>query len=108
MKEINVYSEEYMNYAKCLSYLASGYVPSIRKKFAAKAQEMYNNETVRKLVLAYGAEYEKKQADFEKEFLWAAQDEPEHTANYSEIQFETSCLNKATSYGEALKFFFEI
>lgn len=96
------HSEEYKSYLWALCRLSSVYVSEIRRKFASKAYEQYQNETVRKLVLAYGEEARKLDENRIREFEWAA-NYPDH-----EYSLEDSCLNKAGSYADAIKFFFEI
>ena len=49
-----VHCAEYKAYVKALCHLASQYIPEIRRQFAAKAVELFQNETIRRLVLAYG------------------------------------------------------
>ena len=95
-------SAEYKTYILALSRLSSIYIPEIRRKFAAKANGLFENETVRKLVLAYGEEERKLEADRASNFEFAAR-YPE-----SEYSLEDSCLNHAGSYAEAIKFFFGI
>ena len=96
-------SEEYKAYLAALCELASGYVSKIRRQFAEKAFELYQNEAVRSLVLAYGVEVEKLRADRLRDFTWAAND----PAIFGD-RLDDSCLNKAESYGDAIKFFFGI
>lgn len=93
-------SEEYKGYIKALCRLAYAYVPEIRKQFAAKAFDMYSNETIRKLVLAYGEEIEKLEKDRLRDFSFAA----DYTD--SEYSLEGSCLNNAGHYEAAIKLFF--
>ena len=96
-------SEEYQAYIKALCRLASGYVSKIRVQFAEKAYEMYQNETVRKLVLAYGEEAEKldesRLRDFQFVTYYGATT-PEH--------LDDCCLNHAEHYGQTIKMLFEI
>lgn len=96
------HSPEYKAYVQALGRLASTYVPEIRRKFAAKAFDMFQNETIRKLVIAYGEEMKKLEADRACEFEWAC------NAPDNEYSLEDSCLNKAGSYADAIRFFFEI
>lgn len=95
-------SAEYKAYIMALCNLASDYVARIRQQFAAKAYEMYQNETVRKLVLAYGDEYMKLQSSRLFDFEMAAHHP--HDNSY----LEDTCLNNAGHYAAAIKFFFEI
>lgn len=93
-------SEEYKTYIAALCRLASGYIPEIRRQLAEKALENFQNETLRRLVLAYGEEIQKLDADRLREFSWAASN-PE--TGYS---LEDSCLNNAEHYAAAIKLFF--
>ena len=96
-------SEDYKEYLKALCHLASGYVSRIRVQFAEKAYEMYQNETVRRIVLAYGEEIEKLEHDRLKDF--------ERAARYGACTVESledSCLNHADHYGQTLKMLFDI
>lgn len=99
-------SPEYAPYMKALSRLASAYIPRIRRQFAEQALEKFQNETVRRLVLAYGEEVEKLDADLLSDFKWAAR--YAGTENAEPYTLETSCLNHAAHYGETLKFLFDI
>lgn len=91
---------EYNAYIKALCRLASSYVPEIRKQFAAKAVENFQNETLRALVLAYGEETEKLDAARLQDFTWAARDI--ETAG----SLEDTCLNNAKHYAATIKFFY--
>lgn len=93
-------SEEYKTYISALCRLASGYVPNIRRQFAEKALENFKNETLRTLVIAYGEEMKKLDADRMREFEWAVK-YPEH-----ESRLEDSCLNKAAHFEATIKFFY--
>ena len=95
------HSVEYKAYIEALCHLASKYVPKIRRQFAAKSVELFQNETIRRLVLAYGEEAKKEERELLQEFTWAA-NSPE-SGLYS---LETSCLNNAAHYAEAIKLFF--
>lgn len=94
------HSEEYKAYIDALCRLACVYISSIRRQFAAKAFELYGNETVRRLVLAYGEEIKKLEADRLREFKFAA----DHAD--TEWSLEDSCLNNAAHYEAAIKLFF--
>lgn len=96
-------SEEYQTYIKALCKLASVYVARIRQQFAAKAVEMYQNETVRRLVIEYGKEVETLEAHRLRDFKYAAVD-----ADGIVLSLEDPCLNKASSYGDAIKLLFDI
>lgn len=93
-------SAEYKAYIEALCHLACVYIAEIRRQFAAKAFELYGNETIRRLVLAYGEEIKKLEADRLREFKFAA-DYPE-----SAYSLEDSCLNNAQHYAAAIKLFF--
>lgn len=103
-----IQSEVYKDYMKALALYTRGYVPRIRCKFAAKAEEMYHNETVRKLVLAYGREYEKRELDYICNFKRTVDNFEPELIETMEESFEDSCLNKAASYGDAIKLLFGI
>ena len=96
-------SAEYRTYIAALCRLASQYVPEIRQQYAARAYEIFQNESVRRLVLAYGEELERLEESRQREFLWAS--EPGRETTYS---LEDTCLNNASHYGAAIRFFFEI
>lgn len=96
-------SEEYKKYMKALCRLASGYISRIRIQFAERAYEKYQDETIRKIVLAYGEEAEKLDHDRLRDFV--------HCSEYGAISEESlndSCLNNAGSYGKTIKFLFDI
>lgn len=95
-----IHSAEYKAYIKALCHLASQYIPEIRRQFAAKAVELFQKETIRRLVLAYGEEAKKLEEERLREFTWAA--------NYTESEYslEDSCLNNAGHYAAAIKLFF--
>lgn len=96
-------SDEYKTYLNALCHLASGYVSRIRVRFAEQAYEMYQNETIRKIVLAYGEEYDRREKDRLRAFT--------HTATYGAVTDEClddSCLNNASAYGQTIKMLFDI
>ena len=95
-----IHSAEYKTYTEALCRLASQYIPEIRRQYAAKAVELFKNETIRRLVLAYGEEAKKLESERLREFEWAA--------NYPETAYtlEDSCLNNARHYAEAINLFF--
>lgn len=97
------HSEDYRYYIQSLCWLSSGYVSKIRVKFAEKAYEMYQNETIRKLVIEYGHEYEKLQNSRLADFSYCA----EYGAVTSG-SLEDSCLNHSREYAQTIKFFFGI
>lgn len=90
-------------YMTALCRLASGYVSRIRVQFAEKAVDMFENETVRRIVLAYGEEVEKLDHDRLRDF--------QHVTKYGATTPESlgdSCLNHARHYGETIKMLFDI
>ena len=95
------HSEEYKTYIKALCRLASGYIPEIRRQYAEKAFKMFQNETIRKLVLAYGTEIEKLDAERLGDFNLVA-DDPELFGH----GLQDSCFNNAVHYAQAIKLFF--
>ena len=95
------HSPEYKEYLAALCRLASGYVPKIRRQFAEKAFEKYSDPTLRRLVLEYGKEAKKLDASRLSDFELVAEN-PELYGH----GLEDSCLNKAGSYGDAIKLFF--
>ena len=95
-------SEEYKSYLKSLCWIAEGYVSRIRVQCAQKAFEMYQNETVRKIVLAYGVEHEKLEERRLRDFTFAS----EHPSN--EYSMDDDCLNNARHYAQTIKMLFEI
>lgn len=99
------HSEEYKAYLKALCRLASPYVTRIRAQYARKAFEMYQNETVRKIVLAYGEEAEDLDAHRMRDFEFIV-DRPDYES--AEETLKDWCLNKASSYAETIAFLFEI
>ena len=104
MIDINITNTpEFKTYIESLCRLASDYVPRIRVQFAEKAVEKFQDETIRKLVLAYGDEMKKLDASRLQDFMWRAKDHGCMAHN-----LEDSCLNHAKSYHDAIKFLFEI
>ena len=96
-------SEEYKEYLQALCRLASQYVSRIRVQFAEKAYEMYQNETVRRIVYAYGEEVEKLDSDRYTDF--------KHVAEFGACtpdSLNDSCLNNARHYGNTIKMLFDI
>lgn len=105
-------SEEYQNYMKALCRLASTWVPKIRIQFAQKAYEMFQNETVRKLVLAYGEEAKQLDASRLDDFCRADENFDEDFWGKYEVNADTylrdSCLNHAGEYAQAVYYLFDI
>lgn len=97
------HSTEYNTYIEALCILASGYVPKIRRKIAEKAFENFQNQTIRTLVLAYGEQYKKLQEQRLFDFKNVA-DDPEMFGH----GLEDFCMNKASSYADAIKLLFEV
>ena len=95
-------SAEYKSYLKALCWIAESYVSRIRVQFAQKAFEMYQNETVRKIVLAYGVEHEKLEERRLRDFTFAT----EHPRNDDSL--EDDCLNNARHYALTVKMLFDI
>lgn len=96
-------SEEYKTYMKALCRLASGYVPRIRVQFAAKAYEKYQDETTRRIVLAYGEESEKHDEYLLRHFTLASEYET------PEVHIvENDILNNARHYASTIKMLFDI
>lgn len=97
-------SEEYKAYLSALSKLSSKWVTRIRLQFARKAYNCYQDETIRKLVLAYGEETKKREADRLRNFEYAAE-----WSDCSEDHLEDShCLIHDEEYGRALYLLFDI
>ena len=96
-------SEEYKYYLKSLCKLASKYISRIRVQFAEKSFEMYANETVRKVVIAYGHEYDQLVEDRFRDFKHVAE-QGSATADC----LNDSCLNNAEAYGKTIKLLFDI
>ena len=98
-----IHSDEYKAYLKALCRLASGYVSSIRVKFAERALEKYADPTIRRLVLAYGKEAEKLDDNRLFDFSFVA----EYGAE-TDSRLEDTCLSNARHYGKAIWFLFDI
>ena len=96
-------TEEYKQYMKALCRLASGYVSRIRVQFAEKAFDKYQDATIRRIVLAYGEQIEKLDAQRLRDFETVS----ENGATTPEC-LEDSCLNYASDYGHTIKMLFDI
>ena len=96
-------SEEYKKYLAALCRLASQYISSIRVQFAEKAYEKYQDETLRRIVYAYGEEIAKLDEARLRDFSHAA-----HFGAYSPDSLADSCLNNACHYGPTIKMLFDI
>lgn len=106
LEEMSIkHSEEYQTYLKALCRWASQYVTRIRAQYARKAFKMYQNETVRRIVLAYGEEAEDLDKHRLHDFDFIA-DHPEWET--AETALEDWCLSKASSYGQTIALLFEI
>ena len=97
------HTDEFDRYMKALCRLASEYVSRIRVQFAEKAYDMYQNETIRSVVLAYGEEAEKLDADRN----WSFRHVMEYGATSPEFLNDT-CLNNARHYAATIKMLFDI
>ena len=107
--EINtiLHSDEYKQYMKALSRLASEYVSKVRVKFSERAFEKYQDESIRRLVLAYGREAE----DLDRRRLADFTSLADHMAlglddHHTDEDLNDWPLNNANSYSEAIKFLF--
>ena len=98
-----IHSEEYKVYIKALCWVAEDYVSRIRVQFAEKALEMYRNETVRKIVLAFGKEHEKLEERRLRDFMHAAE-----FGACTDESLTDDCLNNARHYAATIKMLFEI
>lgn len=96
-----LHSAEYKSYIEALCRLASDYVPRIRRQFADKAFEMYQNETIRQLVAAYHREAKKLDESRLRDFEMVASDPTSYIC-----QLEDTCLNHKKSYADTIKLFF--
>lgn len=99
-----ILSEEYKQYLSALCKLSSRWVSRIRVQFANKAYNFYQDETIRKLVLAYGEEAEKREHERLREFTNAA----EWLDAKDEYLEDSHCLIHDEEYAQALYFLFEI
>ena len=96
-------SEEYKQYMKALCKLASGYVSRIRVQFAEKAFDKFQDATTRRIVIEYGKEAEKLEADRLRDFRHVSEfgaTTPEH--------LNDSCLNRASDYQHTAFMLFDI
>ena len=97
------HSQEYKNYIDALCTLSSRYVVRIRKQFCEKAYEKYQDETTRRIVLAYGEEHEKLIESRKRNFFWESEkDEPKEDFLKDDI------LNNAEAYASTIYMLFEI
>lgn len=96
------HSEEYAAYLETLCKIASRYISRIRVQYAAKAWEMFQNETVRRIV----SEYAKELEELERHRLMDFKSASEHEV--SESHCEDWCLSKATSYADTIHLLFDI
>lgn len=108
-KEISVLlSEEYKQYIEALSDCACYYVERIRVQFAEKAYQNYFNETIKKLVLAYGEQAEKLRKERARDFAFAVEYFEDYADEGKTVHIDDSCINKTKSYREALYLLFDI
>ena len=98
-----VHSPEYQAYQEALAQLASKFVSRIRIQYAMKAYEMYQNPTVRKLVLAYGEDYKKLKQSWVHDFEFVAVH-----GIYEWTSMEDDCLSNAGAYAKAIELLFDI
>lgn len=97
------HSDEYKEYLEALCHLACRYVPRIRVQYAIKAYEKYQDPTLRRLVLAYGKEFQKLEDDRLRAFTRI-----DDRRCYNDSSFEDSVLNNAKHYAEAIHALFDI
>lgn len=97
-------SEEWKEYIAALSECASYYVPRIRQQFAAKAFENFQNETIKKLVIAYGEEAEKLRESRKRDFMFYAENPDMIKDDY----LKDTCLSHEGDYRNTLMFLFGI
>ena len=108
-KDIKVLlSEEYKQYIAALADCACYYVDRIRIQFAEKAYQNYFNETIKKLVIAYGEESEKLRKQRERDFYFAVEYYDDYIKEGREVSVKDSCINKEKAYREALLLLFDI
>lgn len=98
-----IQSPEYQTYQEALAQLASPYVSRIRIQYAMKAYEMYQNPTVRKLVLAYWEDYKKLEQDWTRSFQFVAEN-----GIFQWTSMEDTCLSNAGAYAKAIELLFDI
>ena len=105
-------SEEYKTYMKALCRMASRWVPEIQIQYAQKAFEKYQDESIRKLVLAYGEEAEKLDEDRFRDFCSADRYFDDNFFEEYNVDPKTylkdSCLIHASEYAQAVFFLFDI
>ena len=97
-------SQEYKDYLAILSELSSCWVSRIRMQFARKAYNMYQDETIRKLVFAYGEEHKKREDERIRQFSFAA----EWLDRDDDYLRDSHCLIHDEEYRQTLYFLFEI
>lgn len=96
-------TDEYNEYLDALCRLASEYVSRIRVQFAEKAYDMYQNETVRRVVYAYGEEIAKLDEYRKRNFGYVSRYGATTPDSLSD-----DCLNNANHYGQTIKMLFDI
>lgn len=100
-------SEEYKKYMKALCRIASGWVSKIRIQFARKAFEKYQDETLRRLVLACGEEIEKQDAYRLREFRSVSEREADDPIREDFLN-DDCCLIYNHEYARAVFLLFDI
>lgn len=105
-----IQSDDYKRFTEILLHRAMTWVPRIRRQYAIKAYEMYQNPTVRKLVFAYGEEVDNLQKDLLREFRSLSEAKPtgQDPEELDFYRMEGSCLNHAGAYAQAIDLLFEI
>lgn len=99
------HSEEYKKYTAALCRWASQFVPRIRAQYARQAFDKFQDETTRRIVLAYGEEAEKLDASRLRDFGFIA-DHPDWES--AETSLEDFCCNNAGNYGTTIALLFNI
>ena len=95
-------SEEYKAYLAALWRCSAHWVDKIQIQYARKAYEMYQNETVRKLVLKYGEQIAKLDEYCMDRFRYASKYED------ASPNLHDDCLNIAGSLAQSIHFLFDI
>lgn len=99
------HSEEYKQYIAALCRWASRFVPRIRAQYARQAFDKYQDETTRRVVLAYGEEAQKLDKSRLLDFDFISEHPEWETA---ETALEDFSLNNAGKYGATLALLFNI
>lgn len=96
-------SEEYQEYIAALCRLSSRYVSRIRVQFAEKAYDKFQDETTRRIVLAYGEEAARLDKSRLRDFRFVSEygaTTPDH--------LNDDCLNNADHYANTIRMLFDI